>query len=102
MRGGAALGRRRGHGLSVRPPVHEDVEPQLKGELVLVDSENNVSREVTVTPSLLASYKAEYNRFCTDIESYCSKYQLGYVRTVTDFPFEELVLKVFRQGRFLK
>jgi len=78
------------------------VDPDLKGELVLVDSENNVSREVTVTPSLLASYKAEYQRFCTDIESYCSKYQLGYVRTVTDFPFEELVLKVFRQGRFLK
>ena len=69
---------------------------------MLVDSENNVSREITVTPSLLASYKAEYNRFCTDIESYCRKYQLGYVRTVTDFPFEELVLKVFRQGRFLK
>jgi uncharacterized protein (DUF58 family) len=81
---------------------HEEVDPALKGELVLVDSENNVSREVTVTPSLLASYKAEYQRFCTDIESYCSKYQLGYVRTVTDFPFEELVLKVFRQGRFLK
>lgn len=81
---------------------HEEVDPALKGELVLVDCENNVSREITVTPSLLASYKAEYSRFCTDIESYCSKYQLGYVRTVTDFPFEELVLKVFRQGRFLK
>ena len=40
---------------------HEEVEPALKGELVLVDSENNVSREVTVTPSLLASYKVEYN-----------------------------------------
>jgi uncharacterized protein (DUF58 family) len=81
---------------------HEEIEPALKGELVLVDSENNVSREVTVTPSLLASYKTEYNRFCTDIESYCNKYQLGYIRTATDFPFEELVLKVFRQGRFLK
>jgi len=82
--------------------AHEEVDPTLKGELVLVDSENNVSREVTVTPSLLASYKAEYTRFCTEIEEYCSKYQLGYVRTVTDFPFEELVLRVFRQGRFLK
>jgi uncharacterized protein (DUF58 family) len=81
---------------------HEEVDPALKGELVLVDSENQVSREVTVTPSLLASYKTEYSRFCTEIESYCNKYQLGYVRTVTDFPFEELVLKVFRQGRFLK
>jgi uncharacterized protein (DUF58 family) len=81
---------------------HEEADPVLKGELVLVDSENNVTREVTVTPALLASYKTEYERFCHDIEGYCSKYQLGCVRTVTDFPFEELVLRVFRQGRFLK
>ena len=94
--------RKQKRGFILNVASHEEVDPALKGELVLVDSENNVSREVTVTPSLLASYKAEYQRFCTDIESYCSKYQLGYVRTVTDFPFEELVLKVFRQGRFLK
>jgi uncharacterized protein (DUF58 family) len=81
---------------------HEEVEPPAKGELLLVDSENNSTREVTITPAVLQAYRAEYERFCHAIESYCGKYQLGYVRTVTDFPFEELVLKVFRQGRFLK
>jgi len=81
---------------------HEEVEPSLKGELVLVDSENNVSREITVTPSLLADYRTEFAGFCEELEKYCLKYQLGYIRTVTDFPFEDLVLKVFRQGRFLK
>ena len=81
---------------------HEEIQPALKGELVLVDSENNASREVTVTPSLLAAYHKEFGHFCEEIESYCWKYQLGYIRTTTDFPFDELVLKVFRQGRFLK
>jgi uncharacterized protein (DUF58 family) len=81
---------------------HEEISPVLKGELVLVDSESSISREITVTPSLLAAYQFEFNRFCEQIESYCGKYQLGYVRTTTDFPFDELVLKVFRQGRFLK
>ena len=81
---------------------HEEIDPKLKGELQLVDSESNVSREITITPSLLTAYRAEFERFCEGIESYCGKYQLGYVRTGTDFPFEELVLKVFRQGRFLK
>jgi uncharacterized protein (DUF58 family) len=81
---------------------HEEVEPVLKGELVLVDSESNVSREITVTPALLTDYRTEFKHYCDEFESYCSKYQLGYVRTVTDFPFEDLVLKVFRQGRFLK
>jgi uncharacterized protein (DUF58 family) len=81
---------------------HEEIDPRLKGEIQLVDSESNVSREITITPSLLSAYRAEFAKFCEGIESYCGKYQLGYVRTATDFPFEELVLKVFRQGRFLK
>src|SRR5438132_12418090 len=78
---------------------HEEINPLLKGELQLVDSESNVSREITITPSLLSAYRAEFEKFCEGIESYCGKYQLGYVRTATDFHFEELVLKVFRQGR---
>jgi uncharacterized protein (DUF58 family) len=81
---------------------HEEMDPPLRGELLLVDAENQQSREVTITPSLLSAYRAEYNRFCEQLESYCWKYQLGYIRTATDFPFEDLVLKVFRQGRFLK
>jgi len=81
---------------------HEEIDPRLKGELQLVDSESNISREITITPSLLSAYRAEFEKFCEGLESYCGKYQLGYVRTATDFPFEELVLKVFRQGRFLK
>ncbi len=81
---------------------HEEIDPELRGELLLVDAETQASREITVTPSLLTAYRAEYAKYCEDIEKYCGRYQLGYVRTVTDFPFEELVLKVFRQGRFLK
>jgi uncharacterized protein (DUF58 family) len=81
---------------------HEEINPPLTGELQLVDSESNVAREITVTPSLIAAYKSEYARYCESIENYCLKYQLGYVRTTTDFPFEDLVLDVFRQGRFLK
>ncbi|MBI4471819.1 MAG: DUF58 domain-containing protein [Acidobacteria bacterium] len=81
---------------------HEELDPALKGELLLVDSENQAAREITITPSLLTAYKAEFAHYCESIESYCWKYQLGYVRTATDFPFEELVLRVFRQGRFLK
>jgi len=81
---------------------HEEIDPGLRGELLLVDAESNQTREITITPSLLTAYRAEYAKYCEAIESYCGRYQLGYVRTVTDFPFEELVLKVFRQGRFLK
>lgn len=80
----------------------DDVEPAVRGELILVDAENQAAREATITPRLVAAYKTEFAKFCTEIESYCWKYQLGYLRAVTSFPFDELILRVFRQGRFVK
>jgi uncharacterized protein (DUF58 family) len=80
----------------------DEVEPQLKGDLLIVDSEDQLSRDVTVTPALLAAYRAEFTRHCEAVENYCNRHEVGYVRTITNFPFEDLVLKIFRQGRFLK
>jgi uncharacterized protein (DUF58 family) len=82
--------------------AHEDVEPRVRGQIQLVDSESQVSQELTVTPTLVDAYRNEMERYSEEIRKHCAKYQLGYVRTVTDFPFDELILKVFRQGRFLK
>lgn len=80
----------------------EEIDPSLAGELQLVDAETGGSRHVTITPSLAAAYRAEFARYCEAIEAYCTRYELGYVRTSTEVPFEELVMKVFRQGRFLQ
>lgn len=82
--------------------AHEDLEPGLSGEVRLVDSETGQERELTVTPDMLEAYSGEMQAFSERIRRHCLRYQLGYVRTVTDFPFEDLVLEVFRQGRFLK
>src|SRR6516165_8687187 len=59
---------------------HEEIDPALRGELLLVDAESNATREITVTPSLLTAYKAEFAKYCEAVEAYCGKYQLGYVR----------------------
>src|SRR5262245_43621805 len=80
----------------------EEAEPQLEGDLMLVDAEDRMRREITVTPTLLSAYRAEFERHCKAVENYCGKYQLGYVRTSTGLSFEDLILKIFRQGRFLK
>jgi uncharacterized protein (DUF58 family) len=80
----------------------DEAEPQLQGDLLLVDAEDRMKRDITVTPALLRAYRAEFERHCKTVESYCGRYELGYVRTITDFPFEDLVLRIFRQGRFLK
>ena len=80
----------------------EEAEPQLQGDLMLVDAEDRMRRDITVTPALLSAYRAEFERHCKAIENYCGRYELGYVRTKTTFPFEDLVLRIFQQGRFLK
>jgi len=82
--------------------AREDLEPAVRGQVELIDSESHQAREVTITPELLEAYKSEMRRFSEDIRRHCLKYQLGYAQTVTSFPFEDLILEVFRQGRFLK
>jgi uncharacterized protein (DUF58 family) len=82
--------------------AHEDLEPTMRGQVQLVDSESQESRELTITPELLRAYRQEMESYSEALQRHCLKYQLGYVRTVTRFPFEDLVLEVFRQGRFLK
>src|SRR5262245_21319671 len=42
---------------------HEEIDPGLRGELLLVDAENNTTREITITPSLLSAYKAEFSKY---------------------------------------
>ena len=85
--------------LHVVSPV--DVEPLVNGEITLVDRETRSRRDLTATPALLKAYREEFDGFCDEIEHYCSLYGFGYVRTVTEFPFEDLILQIFRQGRFL-
>jgi len=77
-----------------------DAEPPLNGEITLVDSETRQRQDVTVTPGLLRAYREEFASYCAEIERYCTLYGFGYVRTSTDFPFEDLILQVLRQGRF--
>ena len=78
-----------------------DASPELRGEIQLWDSETGDTRDVEATPSLLKTYKTVFEQFCQDIAGYCSRYQLGYVRTATAVPFEDVILQVFRQNRFL-
>ncbi|HEY0192024.1 MAG TPA: DUF58 domain-containing protein [Kofleriaceae bacterium] len=81
---------------------HREAEPQLHGDLALVDCETGDTREVTVSKSLLEAYQREHERYCQELEAYCTKYAMPFFRTHTSIPFDELVLKIFRSGGFLR
>lgn len=80
----------------------EEVKPQFPDEAMLVDSESGTSQRLRMSPTLIAAYEAEMAQLRTDIEEYCSRYGWGYVQTQTPIPFEDLVVQIFKQDRFIR
>lgn len=78
-----------------------ETDPDVRGDLRLVDSETGAAKDISVTPALMSAYRTVFARFCDDVARYCSQHAFGYIRTSTATPFEDVVLQGFRQGRFL-
>jgi uncharacterized protein (DUF58 family) len=78
-----------------------DRDPGALGELRVVDAETGERRDVDVTPRLAAAYAQAWEAHASELQSFCGRYDIGYVRADAERPFEEIVLKAFRQGRFL-
>lgn len=79
----------------------DEQHPEMPDEVLLEDSESGATERIKVTPGLLAAYAEMFEEHCEEVNSYCRKNGYGYVRTDTGLPFEDLILRVFRQGRFL-
>jgi uncharacterized protein (DUF58 family) len=79
-----------------------DRDPVALGDVRFVDAETGELRDVDVTPRLADAYVRAWHAHATELEHFCGRYGIGYVRADTERPFEEIVLKAFRQGRFLQ
>jgi len=78
-----------------------DRDPGAFGELRFVDAETGDLREVDVTPRLAAAYVRAWDAHAAELAQFCARYDVGYVRADAERPFDEIILKAFRQGRFL-
>ena len=78
-----------------------ELDPELAGEVEVVDCETGDVRQVTVTPDLLEKYREAFESFSVELEEYCSRNEILYFRAPTQQPFDELVLRVFRAGGFV-
>ena len=77
-------------------------EPALADEVLLVDSETGHSTRTLVTPDLIKAYRETFMRYCTQIEGFCRSHGWGYLRTSTQAPLEELMLKALRDEGLLR
>jgi uncharacterized protein (DUF58 family) len=79
-----------------------DGKPPLRGDVHVYDCETGDEREVTITDALLTRMEAAYRDYLGEIQRFCVKNHVGYFSAEVDAPFEELVLRVFRRGGFLR
>jgi uncharacterized protein (DUF58 family) len=78
-----------------------DRHPGALGEVRFVDTETGELRDVDVTPALARAYHAVWEAHAAELELFCGRYNLGYVRADAERSFEQIILHTFRKGRFL-
>lgn len=73
-----------------------EVNPDLEGDLRLLDSEDASGVDVSVSPRLLQMYQDARNDYDRRLDQFCRGRGITLVPTTTDAPFEGLVLDVLR------
>ena len=77
-------------------------KPDLKGDVRVFDCETGEEREVTVTAKVLERYGQAYEDYLEGARRFCTSRQVSYFRADITVPFDELILRVFRRGGFLR
>jgi uncharacterized protein (DUF58 family) len=77
-------------------------KPKLNGDVLVYDCETGDEREVTVTAKVLERFNHAHTQYLSEIDRFCATRQVPYVTASVDIPFDELILRVFRRGGFLR
>ncbi len=75
----------------------EEIEPELAGDLKLIDIEDEDAAEITVTGPLIRRYKQNLAAYRAALQEFCARRGIVYVFTSNQSPFEQLVLTYLRQ-----
>lgn len=78
----------------------EEVEPEIVGDLRLVDAEDADVAEITVSAPLLKRYKDNLNAFVGGLKEWCTRRGITPIFTTNQNPFDKLILNYLR-GRGL-
>src|SRR5215510_1534433 len=75
----------------------EEIEPELVGDLKLVDIEDEDVAEITVSAPLLKRYKQNLAAYRAALNEFCTRRGIAYLFTSNQVAFERLVLTYLRQ-----
>lgn len=80
----------------------KESKPKLNGDVLLYDCETGDEREVTITPKVLERFEHIHKEYTEEIHRFCTTHQVPYITAPLDVPFDEMILRVFRRGGFLR
>jgi uncharacterized protein (DUF58 family) len=75
----------------------EEIEPEIVGDLKLVDIEDEDVAEITVNAPLLKRYKQNLAAYRAAMHEWCTRRGVMYLFTSNQVPFDKLVLSYLRQ-----
>jgi uncharacterized protein (DUF58 family) len=80
----------------------DELRPALRGDVTIRDVETGEERELTVSPGLLEDYRRRHAALLRGLEGYCREHGIPCFPIVSDVPFDEVVLRVFRAGGLIR
>jgi uncharacterized protein (DUF58 family) len=70
-----------------------EMHPTLESDVELEDAESGARIRIRPTPEAFAAYQERFDAWLAEIETYCKRYNIAYVRIATDLPFEDLATR---------
>lgn len=80
----------------------QETDPEITGDLRLVDSEDGRSAEVSISRPLLDAYRRRLGEFREDVRAQCSRRGMHYIFSPTTVDFDRLVLDYLRRRGLLR
>lgn len=80
----------------------EEIEPEVVGDLRLVDIEDDDVAEITVSAPLLKRYKQNLAAYRAVLHEFCTRRGIAYLFTSNQVPYDRLVLTYLRQRGLVK
>jgi uncharacterized protein (DUF58 family) len=80
----------------------EEIEPEIVGDLKLIDVEDEDEAEITVSGPLLKRYKQNLAAFRGTLTEFCTRRGITCLFTSNQVPFDRLVLTYLRQRGLVK
>ncbi len=77
--------------------AQEEIDPEIVGDLKLVDAEDGDVAEITVSGPLLKRYKQNLAAFRAGLHNFCTRRGINCLFTSNQVPFDRLVLTYLRQ-----